>query len=124
MNYETLDRKQRCTNNNNNNSDIVINNNRTIYYGFNSSETTTTYQSNNERNNESLDRFIGNNEIEIECKTNINIKIYRYKFTDSFIEELYKDYIVAEYQKKYKFKLHSGRINNNINTIHLVIKNF
>jgi hypothetical protein len=104
MNYETLDRKQRCTNNNNNNSDIVINNNRTICYGFNSSETTTTYQSNNERNNESLDRIIGNNEIEIECKKNINIKIYRYKFTDSFIEELYKFSKIHQYDHRTDFK--------------------
>lgn len=41
-----------------------------------------------------------------------------------FIQDLYKDYIVDEYDKKYKFKLHSGRIDNKINTIHLVIKNF
>lgn len=41
-----------------------------------------------------------------------------------FIEELYKDYIVAEYPKKYKFKLHSGRIGDEINTVHLVIKNY
>lgn len=41
-----------------------------------------------------------------------------------FIEELYKNYIVEEYQKKYRFKLHSGRIGNEINNIHLVIKNY
>jgi DNA adenine methylase len=41
-----------------------------------------------------------------------------------FIEELYKDYIVKEYPKKYKFKLHSGRVSSKINTNHLVIKNF
>ena len=41
-----------------------------------------------------------------------------------FISELYKDYIVAEYPKKYKFKLHSGRVGDEINAMHLVIKNY
>jgi DNA adenine methylase len=41
-----------------------------------------------------------------------------------FIEELYKDYIVDEYEKKYKFKLYQGRIGDEINTKHLIIKNY
>jgi len=41
-----------------------------------------------------------------------------------FIQDLYKDYIVDEYDKKYRFKLHSGRIGNEINTKHLIIKNY
>ena len=41
-----------------------------------------------------------------------------------FIQELYKDYIVDEYDKKYRFKLHSGRVGNEINTKHLIIKNY
>jgi len=41
-----------------------------------------------------------------------------------FIEDLYKDYIVDEYDKKYRFKLHSGRIGSEINTKHLIIKNY
>ena len=41
-----------------------------------------------------------------------------------FITELYKDYIVDEYDKKYRFKLHSGRVGNEINNKHLVIKNY
>jgi len=41
-----------------------------------------------------------------------------------FINDLYKDYIVEEYDKKYRFKLHSGRIGDEINTKHLVIKNY
>jgi DNA adenine methylase len=41
-----------------------------------------------------------------------------------FIEELYKDYIVSEYDKKYKFKLYAGRIGSEINTKHLIIKNY
>jgi len=41
-----------------------------------------------------------------------------------FIEDLYKDYIVDEYEKKYRFKLYDGRIGDEINAKHLVIKNF
>lgn len=41
-----------------------------------------------------------------------------------FISELYRDYIVAEYPKKYRFKLHSGRVGDEINVMHLVIKNY
>ena len=42
----------------------------------------------------------------------------------AFIEELYKDYIVGEYEKKYKFKLYAGRVGDEINTKHLIIKNY
>jgi len=41
-----------------------------------------------------------------------------------FIEDLYKKYIVDKYEKKYRFKIHSGRVGNEINNIHLIIKNF
>jgi DNA adenine methylase len=41
-----------------------------------------------------------------------------------FIKELYKDYIVDEYDKKYKFKMYAGRIGDEINTKHLIIKNY
>ena len=41
-----------------------------------------------------------------------------------FITELYKDYIVDEYDKKYKFKIYAGRIGDEINTKHLIIKNY
>jgi DNA adenine methylase len=41
-----------------------------------------------------------------------------------FIEDLYKDYIVGSYDKSYKFKLYGGRIGDNINTKHLIIKNY
>ena len=40
-----------------------------------------------------------------------------------FIAELYKGYIIDEY-KNYRFKLHSGRVGSEINTKHLVIKNY
>jgi DNA adenine methylase len=41
-----------------------------------------------------------------------------------FIEDLYKDYIIDEYDKKYKFKLYANRIGDEINIKHLIIKNF
>jgi len=41
-----------------------------------------------------------------------------------FIVDLYKDYIIAEYDKKYRFKIHSKRVGKEINTKHLVIKNY
>jgi DNA adenine methylase len=40
------------------------------------------------------------------------------------IRELYDGYIEDSYPKKYKFKLHSGRVGDNINTNHLIIKNY
>ena len=42
----------------------------------------------------------------------------------NFIEELYENYIIDEYEKKYKFKLYNNRIGDEINTKHLIIKNF
>jgi DNA adenine methylase len=41
-----------------------------------------------------------------------------------FIRELYDGYIVDEFEKKYAFKLHSGRVGSEINTTHLVITNY
>jgi DNA adenine methylase len=41
-----------------------------------------------------------------------------------FIVDLYKDYIVDSYKKNYKFKLYAGRVGSEINTEHLVIKNY
>ena len=42
----------------------------------------------------------------------------------AFIQELYKDYIVDEYDKQYRFKLYDGRVGDEINTKHLIIKNY
>jgi len=39
---------------------------------------------------------------------------------NKYIEDLYKDYIIGEYDKKYKFKLYDNRIGNEINTNHLI----
>lgn len=41
-----------------------------------------------------------------------------------FIRELYDGYIKFEYPKKYAFKLHSGRVGDEINVNHLVITNY
>ena len=40
------------------------------------------------------------------------------------IDELYGDYIKHSYPKNYRFKLHSNRIGNEINTTHVVITNY
>ncbi len=58
------------------------------------------------------------------CFKETNIKCLMIIGKTPFIEELYKDYIVGEYDKKYRFKLHSGRVGDEINTKHLVIKNY
>ena len=58
-----------------------------------------------------------------ECFKNTNIRCLMVIGKTPFIEELYKEYIVDEYDKKYRFKLHSGRVGDEINTKHLVIKN-
>lgn len=41
-----------------------------------------------------------------------------------FIEELYQGYIVSEYDKKYRFKLYDNRVGEEINTKHVIIKNY
>jgi len=41
-----------------------------------------------------------------------------------FIEALYEGYIVDRYDKKYRFRLHSGRVGDEIDNVHLVIKNY
>ena len=100
MNYEVLDRKQyeqyNISNNNYINTDIVINNKRTIVCGFDSFEETTTLEktaniTNSERNSETVDSCM-------------NVKIYRYKFSDEFIEELYKFSKIHQYDHRKDFK--------------------
>lgn len=105
MNHETLDRKQHDINNNFNNSDIVINNDRTIGSRFSSLEKTANFHANNERHNESVDYNVDvHDENNINRKTNINAKIYRYKFLDEFIEELYKFSKIHQYDHRKDFK--------------------
>ena len=59
-----------------------------------------------------------------ECFKNTDIKCLMVIGKTAFIEELYEDYIVDEYDKKYKFKIHSGRVGDEINNKHLVIMNY
>lgn len=58
------------------------------------------------------------------CFEDTDIKCLMVIGKTEFISELYNDYIVDEYDKNYKFKLHSGRVGSEINNKHLVIKNY
>ena len=40
------------------------------------------------------------------------------------ILDLYNEYIVDSYEKKYRFKTYEGRVNDKINKKHLIIKNY
>jgi DNA adenine methylase len=59
-----------------------------------------------------------------QCFKNTSIKCLMIIGKTAFIEELYNGYIVAEYDKKYRFKLYDNRIGDEINTKHLIIKNY
>jgi DNA adenine methylase len=59
-----------------------------------------------------------------ECFKNTNIKCLMIIGKTPFIEKLYEGYIVSEYDKKYRFKLHSGRVGDEINNKHIIIKNY
>lgn len=60
-----------------------------------------------------------------ECFKNTPAKCLMIISETPFIKDLYKDYIVDEYEKKYRFRLHSSRVKSeNINKKHLVIKNY
>lgn len=59
-----------------------------------------------------------------QCFKETRIKCLMIIGKTSFIEELYQGYIVDEYDKKYKFKLYNGRVGDEINTKHLIIKNY
>ena len=59
-----------------------------------------------------------------ECFKMTKIKCLMVIGKTPFIEELYKGYVCHEYNKKYRFKLYDNRVGNEINTIHLVIKNY
>jgi DNA adenine methylase len=59
-----------------------------------------------------------------ECFKNTKIRCLMVIGKTPLIEELYNGYIVEEYPKKYRFKIHSNRIGDEINKDHLVIKNF
>ena len=59
-----------------------------------------------------------------ECFKNTNNKCLMIIGKTNFIVDLYKDYIVEEYDKNYKFKIHSKRVGKEIDTKHLIIKNY
>jgi len=59
-----------------------------------------------------------------ECFKTTKIKCLMVIGKTPFIEELYSDFICDEYDKKYRFKLYGNRVGEEINTVHLVIKNY
>ena len=59
-----------------------------------------------------------------DCFKKTDIKCLMIIGKTDFIRDLYDGYIVEEYDKRYRFKLHSKRIGDEINTQHLVIKNY
>ena len=59
-----------------------------------------------------------------DCFKTSSIKCLMIIGKTDFIQELYRGYVVDEYDKKYRFKLHSNRVGNEINNQHLVIKNY
>lgn len=58
------------------------------------------------------------------CFKTTNIRCLMVVGETDYIKRLYDGYIVDTYPKKYKFKIHSGRVGDDINTNHLIIKNF
>jgi hypothetical protein len=99
MNNEIFDNKQHNINNNFNNIDIVINHDRTISSGFGALEKTTNFNSDLERRNESVGSYV-----EEDLEYVDNIKIYRYKFSIEFVEELYKFSKIHQYDHRKDFK--------------------
>jgi len=99
MNNEIFDNKQHNINNNFNNTDIVINHDRTIGSGFRSLEKTANFHTDIERHNEPLDSYV-----EEDLERLDNIKIYRYKFSVEFVEELYKFSKIHQYDHRKDFK--------------------
>ncbi len=60
-----------------------------------------------------------------ECFKNTKIRCLMVISETPFIRELYNDYVVETFDKKYKFRLHSDRVTqDNIDKPHLIIKNF
>ena len=105
MNYEALNGNQY----NFNDTDNIINNNvnniRTIDNGHCSHENTANHQPNKERDNEldNCNENMRSGSIE-KPRARMEISIYRYKFTDVFIEELYKFSKIHQYDHRKDFK--------------------
>ena len=106
MNYETFDRKQPNIANNCNITDIVTCDDRTINHRFDSIEKTANIQSNNTGNTKFMDSYVDVDDESYKRRNEINnnTKIYRYKFSDDFIEELYKFSKIHQYDHRKDFK--------------------
>jgi DNA adenine methylase len=78
-----------------------------------------------EFNDYGFDNFNRQSQIELAeiFKTTKNKCMMVISETD-FIRNLYKDYIVEKYPKKYAFKIYDNRIGDEIDKNHLVIKNY
>tara|TARA_R110000824_G_scaffold108006_1_gene254752 strand:- start:470 stop:1336 length:867 start_codon:yes stop_codon:yes gene_type:complete len=59
-----------------------------------------------------------------DCFKNAQAKCLMVIGKSPLISDLYKDYIVDEYEKEYSFKILKGRVGDEINNIHYVIKNY
>ena len=59
-----------------------------------------------------------------ECFKNTKMKCMIVISETDFIRELYSNYIIEKYPKKYRFKLYDNRINDDINKNHLIITNY
>lgn len=71
------------------------------------------------------DNFTRQNQTELfEKFSTTNSKCLMIVGGSEFIRELYSDYIVHEYPKNYSFKIYAGRVGDEININHLVIKNY
>jgi hypothetical protein len=102
MNYETLDRMQYNSDDYNNTSSSGVGNVRTTDDGCCSYETTTDNSSNNQRN---MELFNSNKSIEENTiKRSQHVSIYRYKFTNEFMNELYNFSKIHQYDHRKDFK--------------------
>jgi len=102
MNYETLDRMQYNSDDYNNTSSSGVGNVRTTDDGCCSYETTTDNSSNDERN---MELFNSNKSIEENTiKRSQHVSIYRYKFTNEFMNELYNFSKIHQYDHRKDFK--------------------
>jgi len=105
MNYETFNRTQCNFHDNYNIINSNANNVRTTSSGCCSYEKTANNSSNNERDieycscNETLEKSVKKT-----IKYNNNITIYRYKFTNEFMDELYKFSKIHQYDHRKDFK--------------------
>jgi hypothetical protein len=107
MNYETLDRNQYDVSCNFNYCDISANNNGTINNRLDTFEKTANCESNNTGNTKFMDYYVDEfdeKRHDEKYEKNEKIKIYRYKFSDGFIEELYKFSKIHQYDKRKDFK--------------------